>query len=38
METLLKAFPKERPTFAIAMMTNGRGGTIHVGDNVAVSG
>lgn len=38
MKTLLKAFPKERPTFAIAMMTSGRGGTIHVGDNVAVSG
>ena len=37
MKTLLKAFPKERPTFAIAMITSGRGGTIHVGDNIAVS-
>lgn len=38
MKTLLKAFPKERPTFAIAMITSGRGGTIHVGDKVAVGG
>jgi uncharacterized protein len=38
MKTLLKAFPKERPTFAIALITGGRGGTIHVGDNFAVSG
>ena len=38
MKTLLKAFPKERPTFAIAMITSGRGGTIHVGDKVTVSG
>ena len=36
MKTLLKALPKERPTFAIAMITSGRGGTIHVGDNVAI--
>lgn len=38
MKTLLRAFPKEKATFAIAMMTSGRGGTIHLGDNVAVSG
>ncbi len=38
MPVLLKAFPAERPTFAIAMTTTGRGGTIHVGDNVTVSG
>jgi len=37
MKTLLKAFPTERPTFAIAMRTSGRGGTINVGDTVAVS-
>jgi hypothetical protein len=37
MKTLLKAFPTERPTFAIALTTSGRGGTIHVGDDVAVS-
>ena len=36
MKILLKAFPGERPTFAIAMITNGRGGTIHVGDDVTV--
>src|SRR5260221_1397264 len=36
MKTLLKAFPKKRPTFAIAMITSGRGGTIHIGDNVAI--
>jgi uncharacterized protein len=37
MKTLLKAFPRERPTFAVAMTTSGRGGTVHVGDNVTVS-
>jgi hypothetical protein len=36
MKILLKAFPEKRPTFAIAMITSGRGGTIHVGDNVTV--
>jgi uncharacterized protein YcbX len=36
MKILLKAFPEKRPTFAIAMITRGRGGTIHVGDNVTV--
>ena len=33
MKTLLELFPRERPTFAIAM-TADRGGTIHVGDKV----
>jgi uncharacterized protein len=33
MKTLLKAFPREKPTFAIAM-TTARGGTIRVGDEV----
>ena len=35
MKTLLQLFPAERPTFAI-MMTADRGGTIRVGDEVAV--
>jgi len=34
MKTLLQAFPREKPTFAIAMITSGRGGTIRVGDSV----
>lgn len=38
MKTLLKAFPTEKPTFAIALMVSGRGGTIHVGDKVVASG
>jgi hypothetical protein len=33
MKTLLKVFPREKPTFAIAMTTD-RGGIIHVGDKV----
>jgi uncharacterized protein YcbX len=33
LKTLLKVFPREKPTFAIAMTTD-RGGTIHVGDEV----
>lgn len=37
MKALLRAFPQERPTFAIAMMLIGRGGTIHVGDEISVS-
>lgn len=36
MKTLLKAFPREKPTFAVAMTTAGRGGSIHVGDEVEV--
>lgn len=37
MKTLIKVFPREKPTFAIAMTTTGRGGTIHVGDEVKLS-
>jgi len=33
MKTLLKVFPRQKPTFAVAMTTD-RGGTIHVGDEV----
>jgi uncharacterized protein len=33
MKLLLQVFPRERPTFAIAMRTD-RGGSIHVGDKV----
>jgi uncharacterized protein YcbX len=36
MQTLLRAFPREKPTFAIAMITNGHEGTIHVGDKVTL--
>lgn len=38
MRTLLQAFPREKPTFAIAMTTADHGGTIHVGDEIEVSG
>ena len=37
MKTLLEVFPKHRPTFAIAMIPCGPGGTVYVGDNVKVS-
>ena len=37
MQTLLNAFPREKPTFAIAMTTRGHGGTIHIGDKVTLS-
>jgi uncharacterized protein YcbX len=36
MKTLLKAFPREKPTFAIAMRVDGHGGAIHVGDKIAL--
>jgi len=36
MKTLLNAFPREKPTFAIAMTINGHGGTIHIGDKVTL--
>ena len=36
MKMLLKAFPREKPTFAIAITVNGHGGTIHIGDKVAL--
>jgi uncharacterized protein YcbX len=38
MTTLLKALPTQRPTFAIAMTPRGHGGSIHVGDEIRVSG
>lgn len=34
MGTLMKVLPRERPTFAIAMVTTARGGAIRVGDTV----
>jgi len=37
MKTLLEVFPREKPTFAIAMTTTGRGGTIRVGDEVTLT-
>jgi uncharacterized protein YcbX len=36
METLLRAFGQRQPTFAVALMTLGRGGEIRVGDDVKV--
>jgi len=38
MKTLNDVFPREKPTFAIAMTTAGRGGVIRVGDEVRLSG
>lgn len=32
--TLTSAFAQEKPTFAIAMVTSGAGGQIHLGDKV----
>lgn len=37
MKTLIEVFPREKPTFAIAMTTVDRGGVIHVGDRVRLS-
>jgi uncharacterized protein YcbX len=37
MQTLVRAFEQEQPTFAVALVTRGRGGTIRVGDEVIVS-
>ncbi len=34
--TLISAFAQKEPTFAIAMVTRGAGGQIHVGDNVSL--
>lgn len=34
MQTLLRAFPRPKPVFAVTLMPSGRGGTIHVGDEV----
>jgi len=38
MQTLQRAYPKVKPTFAIAMLPDGHGGTIHVGDKIEVVG
>lgn len=37
MRTLIKVFPREKPTFAVAMITTDRGGAIRVGDEVRPS-
>lgn len=34
--TLISAFPREKPTFAIAMVASGAGGPIRVGDRVSL--
>ena len=34
MQTLLKAFPAEKPTLAIALLPSAGGGAIHVGDKI----
>jgi hypothetical protein len=36
MQTLVQSFGQEQPTFAVALMTSGSGGEIHVGDKVEV--
>jgi len=36
MQTLVQAFSQREPTFAVALMTHGRGGDIRVGDTVEV--
>jgi uncharacterized protein YcbX len=36
MQTLVSAFKQHEPTFAIGLMTHGRGGTIRVGDAVSL--
>lgn len=36
MQTLVRAFEQQEPTFAIGLMTAGPGGDIHVGDRVIV--
>ena len=35
LKTLTHAFSQEKPTFAIAMLTHGAGGEIHIGDKVS---
>ena len=35
--TLVSAFGQEKPTFAIAMVTSGAGGQIHIGDEVSLT-
>ena len=34
--TLISAFAQEQPTFAVAMVTSGAGGQIHIGDKVGL--
>lgn len=34
--TLLSAFAQQHPTFAVAMVTSGAGGRVHVGDKVSI--
>jgi uncharacterized protein YcbX len=36
MQTLVRSFQQQQPTFAVALMTKGRGGEIQVGDEVNV--
>jgi uncharacterized protein len=36
MQTLVRAFQQQEPTFAVALTTAGRGGEIHVGDTITV--
>src|SRR5687768_2624308 len=36
MQMLVRAFEQQQPTFAVALVTSGRGGEIRVGDEVAV--
>jgi uncharacterized protein YcbX len=38
MQTLVRAFSQQQPTFAVALMTHGRGGEIRVGDRVELIG
>jgi uncharacterized protein YcbX len=36
MQTLVRAFAQQDPTFAVALVASGRGGEIRVGDEVSV--
>jgi uncharacterized protein YcbX len=36
LQTLTRAFSQKKPTFAIAMVTSGAGGQIHVGDEISL--
>ena len=38
MQTLVRAFSQEQPTFAVALVTRGRGGDVRVGDSVTALG
>jgi uncharacterized protein YcbX len=37
MKTLTRVYPREKPTFAIALATLGRGGTLRIGDRVSLA-